>query len=745
MFSCACFGSRERRDPEREPLLPVYNDDTAMQARLHEKLHTYQMLRAMSKGYMPSNEQTIIHLRTLLAADVLNPDVPELSNSGRALVRTTKLLLRQVIELLDSKNSGDQVQDFIWCLVKSRLHVDTGDIAARAGRVSARSDAMTAYHSLQTIGSLLLNSSEFRLFLSDLGTIGREVFSDTALSLAEVSKQTAKKLEPSVEDQKSLEAANGHTDQAPPTKQDLTEEVKDVAHVITEGASSVAQGAKESVAEHLSGEEEQALATRLKNVILKLRKKPDYSESVNMVSLLMRHYLLAYSHAAEDAAQAIGDDFSVNKEADKAVRNFWLLLTSLGDRNEWREVEGAFNRLVEGCEADPNLDEFIKELSVAVENILSNPDWLDNVDSEVKELREKSNKIRNRSSISEDVKLLFAHLRLAMQSVADDEQVRNILRTSTRLANILSPAGKKSNGELIADAINVFLPMTINAIQYIPIPRLEVATPAVDLLLENLILEPGKTVNHSSFLPFRFNVSTQNDIEVRKARFRTTSSMTSLVTLKISGMSIAAEDLGYWVKLHSWCLRFMDQGLAGFYLDERGIDLTLDLEIGKDRMEKIVSLRNVNVKIHHLDYTLGKSPFSCLAWVFKPLLRPVIRKALEIKMATAIAEGLHTLNRELLFARERLRATRIANPGDLWTFVRAVAARLIPAPDPDFETRVGITPGGGVFRGRYAPGSLVKLWEQEGRDAEQLVYEYQRGGWRNKIFDVRTMTMETPP
>src|SRR5690625_3625786 len=92
-----------RRDGEREPLLPQYNDETAREARLHEKLHTYQMLRAMSQGYMPSNEQVVVQLRSLLSADILNPDTQELSSSGRALTSSTKLWLTQFIKVLQHK------------------------------------------------------------------------------------------------------------------------------------------------------------------------------------------------------------------------------------------------------------------------------------------------------------------------------------------------------------------------------------------------------------------------------------------------------------------------------------------------------------------------------------------------------------------------------------------------------------------------------------------------------------------
>ncbi|KAG7147671.1 hypothetical protein HYQ46_003463 [Verticillium longisporum] len=207
--------------------------------------------------------------------------------------------------------------------------------------------------------------------------------------------------------------------------------------------------------------------------------------------------------------------------------------------------------------------------------------------------------------------------------------------------------------------------------------------------------------------------------------------------ITISGLSIAAEQLGYWLRLHSGILRLADAGIAGFRLDERGIDVAIDVEIGKERLEKVLALRAVRVRIHHLDYELSKSKFSFFAWVLKPFIRPIVRAALEVQIARSIAEAIHFANREFLFARERLRATRIAEPQDLWTFIKAVMSRLVPEEDPDLFTRVGVAqPGKGVFKGVYAPGSLVKLWNEEASLAQERVYEYDQGGWRNDIFDV---------
>lgn len=137
----SCFGGGRIRLPDEEaPLLSHYDDDTSLQRQLHQKLHTYQMLRALSKGYLPSNDQAITNLRTLLSSSILNPDNSALSDSGRALTFYSKKWIAQLIQLLEHKNSKDQIQDFMWYLSKARVSVDMEHIAERATKARAKAD-----------------------------------------------------------------------------------------------------------------------------------------------------------------------------------------------------------------------------------------------------------------------------------------------------------------------------------------------------------------------------------------------------------------------------------------------------------------------------------------------------------------------------------------------------------------------------------------------------------------------------
>ncbi|KAH8662209.1 hypothetical protein BX600DRAFT_382600 [Xylariales sp. PMI_506] len=739
------FGCGEdARDDERQPLLPRYEQDTHLQRELYRKLHSYQMLRALSKGYMPSTEQAIVNLRTILASDALSPDNPDLSDSGRRLVRLTKLWLQQFNTLLKNKNDKDQIQDFIWFLTKSRISVDVDDLQHRARKSKVKADAAAAYKSLQTVGSLLLANSDFRVFLGDLSVVGREIFRDSAFALSSAAEDAGKRLEPTDNQHQQLTSTNteNHANGKPPSGDELSADLQEIGEIVAQEGSDVAKSTLESAKDKLTGDEGDALLKRLQRVVLNLRKRRDYSDSVSMLSLLIKRYALVYSRAAAEIVDVAGDDIHENREMDRALKNFWGLVTSFGDKNEWEKCEEVFEKVMAHKDKDPEFENFMQEVADSLQNLLTDPDFFNSAEEKLKDLREKSKKIGTESNMRKDVDELLEQLTVTVQSVLKDDDIHNLITTTRRIFKVLSPTHSATNSELVQDALNVFIPLLVNAIQFLPIPRLEISTPAIDLLLENLIIEPGVTVNQTSFLPYRLKIETYNDIEIRKARFRTATSSKNLVLIKIDGLSARADEIGFWLRAHSGLFRLADEGIASFALDERGIDIHLEVEICRERLEQILTLRRVRVKVHKLNYKMRKSKFSWLGWLFKPLLRPIIKTTIEIQLASAISDFLHGANREVVFARERLRATRIANPHDLWTFIKAVAARLVPEEDPDLYTRMGVTqPRKGVFKGVYAPGSIVKIWNEEALRAGDKIEQFEAGGWRNEVFDTHTQAM----
>ena len=575
-----------------------------------------------------------------------------------------------------------------------------------------------------------------------MGTIGRQVFADTAYSLSGVAKEAGKQLEPSEQETKTIKEP-GSEEGPPPTADDLGNEAADVSKVVGNGLVKTGQDAVASLKENVTGEQKETLLYRLKAAVMKLRKRNDYSDSVSTIGLLIKRYALAYSRAVDETISTAQDDVNTNPEFDRAVKNGWSLLSSFGDREQWKLLEEKINKVMEHSQKDPEFENLMMDVGNSVQKLLTDPDFMESLDKEIQELREKAKEVDTDSTLRKDINEALEQAQKTFNSVLADEDVSNLITTSSKIFDILSPLHANTNKDLIQDFLQVFIPLMIQAIQYIPIPRVEISVPEIDLLLENLIIEPGRTVNQSSFLPYKLRIETYNDLEIRKAHtLKTTTSTTNLVTVAINGLSVRADEVGFWLRAHSGIFRLADEGIASFQLDERGIDIALDIEIGKEKLEKILTLKAVRVHIHKIQYQLRKSKFSWLAWLIKPIVKPIVRRVMQRQMAAAIADGIHAANCELLFFRERLRATRISDPQDVRTFIKAVMTRLTPAEDPDVYTAVGVTPSKGVFNGVYAPGSVVKLYEEEARQATERIDDATvGGGWRNEIFDVQTRMM----
>lgn len=760
----ACCGRHSYDDDETAPLLPEYDDETVLQRALHQKLHTYQMLRALAQGYLPTTEQATVNLRTLLASDVLNPSdevAVELSPSGKLLVRLARQWLTQFIELLRNKNTGDVLQDLVWFLSKARVELDTDDLLNAASRLRPKADAsagtpcllsvllthwVLAYESAKVISSLLFGNRDFRLFLADLNVVAREVFSDTAATVSQVADKVAQQAAPTEAEVEGIKHP-GQEAVEPVTPETVQTEVTQVADVIRDGIAKTAEDAGHSISEHLSGVEKETLIFRLKAAVSKLRQRPDYDHSVSTIGILVQRYAQMYSRSLEQTLETVSDDVQPNPELDRALEKLWVFLGSFGDRRAWDGLQIAFNKVVVHVRKDPDFEVAMRDVGVALQKLFTDPDFFDSVEAQVDGLRSRFKSAGNDSSFRGDLDNLVAQAKIVYESVVADADIANLRATSMKLLALVSPAGENVNADILHDGLHIFLPMLVNAVQYIPIPRLELSVPELDLLLENLILEPGVTINRSSFLPFRLRIETHNEVSITKARFRTHSKVGTLVRISAEGLSIRADEIGFWLRAHSGLFRLADEGIASFALDERGIDVQLEVEVGQERLEKILTLRSARVKIHRFDYTLRKSKLACLAWVAKPLLRPLLRRVLERTIASAIEGALHAGNRELVYARERLRATRVADPDDVWTFLRAVGARLAPEADPDVYTGVGVVgaahgDGPSVFRGVFAPGSVVKTWEEEASRAPEIVDDGAQGRWRNDIFNVPVTTMD---
>ncbi|KAM5439887.1 hypothetical protein MferCBS31731_004298 [Microsporum ferrugineum] len=739
----SCCKSRKDTSGEREPLLPVSEAETELQRRAKEKFRQYEMLRALSAGYMPSTEQAAALLRLVLVSDLLNPDNPMLSPSGGKIAKDCRAWIRVFIALLREKNNRDQLQEIIHQCVNSNTSINTAQIGSAASTSKARADTVAAYESVRTVGSLLMTNADFRRLIGDISTIGRSIFSDTTASLSDAINKVADEVEPSESQKKSVETLNGNGGKAP-TTDELAQNGEQVMEVAKEGLRDTGRAAKKSAQANVSAEVQDSLLLRMKKTVEDLRLRADYDKSVSTLSGLAQRYAGIYMRTIGSTVEGASNALYVDPELQDAMKNLWSFVNTFGSQKEWQALEDKFQQLMQTSGKSTEINDTLEHIGQSVYRLFTDPSFWDTSEDTVQTLKEKVKEAGD-DLPQQEIKDFIYQLKKTLVSVMQDASVVKLITASKKIALDICEAYRNEGIRLMADALNIFLPLLIRAIQHIPIPRLEVSVPRMDLLLENVVIEPGHTIHNSSFLPYRVLVTTISNMELRKTHSKeAVSGMKNVVKVTLNGLCFSANDFGYWIRAHRPLLpSIFDEGIASFSLDQRGIDVSCEFEVGKERLEQILALRSVRVHIHKLDYSISKSRWACILWALKPFLKHMIRRSLEKVIAEKIVSFARAANRELLFMRERLRAARIADPGDFLTFVRAVLTRLSGRADPDVFTRFGFdAQRGGIFDGVYAPGSLAKAWHDEEQRADDLIERgsqasvNQRPTWRNSIFDV---------
>lgn len=312
---------------------------------------------------------------------------------------------------------------------------------------------------------------------------------------------------------------------------------------------------------------------RLKQAVIKLQEHPDYSDSVSTLSQLLQRYAKSYANAAESTASAVQEDLDINADLKQAMQHFWILVQSLGDPKEWRILEQKFHDVLKHAHQDSDFEELMSEIGNFLHEMLTNPDFFDSASDKVSDVKEKSRQLGSESGLRQDLDAFLAQAKRALQTVREDVVVGKLVAATWKVYEDVSSAYNNPKSHALENLAHVLLPLVLRSVQHVPIPRLEIASPDIDLLLENLILEPGHAVNCSSFLPYRIHITSRSDFDLLKQHSkRATTDLRTTFTATVLGLNISASQFSYFLRAHSGpFLRFQDEGIASFYLDRRGI------------------------------------------------------------------------------------------------------------------------------------------------------------------------------
>ncbi|KAI2727462.1 hypothetical protein CBS147354_3664 [Penicillium roqueforti] len=723
---------------------------------INQKLQFFGIYHAFKNSKLPSNKQCDIALNSVLNSKALKSPPKELSRDGKVLVADLRNVIDAAKNMLLVKNEGNLLQDFVW--QAQRMSTGNAD-ANRPGlpidKEAGQQDASKAIDGLKTLGTLIITNGEFRKLLSDAMTLGKDIAADA-------SQKAANQVRPSQDELSQIDQPaedNVWHEKPNVSKDDLKSKFKKNKADKGSAASASAGVAEEEtgvspqskkrelsdrtkayLSEKVPKERREQTIWRLKKMIIEIQGHEDYQQAVETLLNMAEQYA---GHTRDLSKEGSSSARDVLKSDDvQAVQyNLRTLIERFANHTSLDGFFESLNAIYREAEKDPELRNWFKNVSNLIRKSLReqgfimeeecNRQWNDLYDKGRYLLRERYRGYSDR--IVDEVKFLGDQFEQDVQNQALAESFQKLFKD----------LGHDSSGrptfkpDLLRDLRDVIIPQFFENVRYVPIPRIEVADPMVDVVIENLCLEGD------NLMPNVMEFGSDNYF--RWGRKKISNKSDNKIMISMSGIQMDLRDVGYYIKKKEGFPTITDRGIMDIFLGGDGLSVKLAASTAQPSdKEHFFKLDRVDVTIRNMDIKLKKSSHKLLFYTFKPMLfrvvRPALQKVVEAQIREAFKKGdlfakdVHT---EATRAQEAAREDPENAPSIFSRYADAIRARMQAkaqqaksAAQRDTQVQTVMTLHDSLFPGIELPGAVST------KATEYADLAAKGARWESPIFSI---------
>lgn len=431
------------------------------------------------------------------------------------------------------------------------------------------------------------------------------------------------------------------------------------------------------------------------------------------------------------------------------LTNMKTLLERFANGTSFDDLIESINQIYKDADRDPELKNWFKRLDTYIRKILQQQGYI---------LEDASNEEWNRI-YDQGHDLLRGRYRGHTDRIADefkyigeqfdaDPQNKAFADSVNKLFNDL---GTDENGKtafkphLLKDITDVILPGFFESVQYIPIPRIEVSDPMVDVVVENLVIEGDNLA--PNVLEFG------SDNYWRWGRKQISNKNKNKVMLSVSGVQMDLRDVSYYIKKKQGFPSITDKGVMDVFMGGTGFSFKVEMETADRARENnaqthFFKITKVDTDIQNLQIKLKKSNHKLLFNMFKPLLlkvmRPAIQKVLEKQIKDSVNQ-LDSLLYEIKVEADKAEAEAKRNPDPqnlqnmYQRYVSAAQRRVMQGKEKkkqlqertkDTQVNMAVTQHDSIFKNISLPGGI----SSKATEYKDLAAKGDK--WESPIFSI---------
>lgn len=386
-------------------------------------------------------------------------------------------------------------------------------------------------------------------------------------------------------------------------------------------------------------------------------------------------------HTKDVTAQSGGAvrDVRSNDSVQIVERNLRTLIERFANNTSLSDFFESLNNIYRDADRDPELREWFSNVNAYIRKCLREQGFImqDEATRQWNELYDRGRYLLRERYRTHTDRIVDETKFMADQF--DKDPMNKAFADS--IQKLFLDLGRDAGGKvvfkkhLVKDIRDVILPGIIENVRYIPIPRIEVSDPTVDVVVENLTIESDNLMPNV--------VEFGSDNYFRWGRKKISNKRDNKIMIAASGIQADLRDVSYYIKKKQGFPTITDIGVMDIFLGGEGFGFKIAASIvNREDKQHFVKLDKVSVNIKNMDIKLKKSKHKLLFATFKPILfrvvRPALEKVIEAQIRQAFTDAdayTYEIHREAVRAQEAAREDPENAPSIFSRYADAMRAR----------------------------------------------------------------------
>ncbi|TFK83404.1 hypothetical protein K466DRAFT_665853 [Polyporus arcularius HHB13444] len=389
---------------------------------------------------------------------------------------------------------------------------------------------------------------------------------------------------------------------------------------------------------------------RGKKVIVECQKHKDYQESIQWLLNFLEEYA-SHGKTVADHGKDSKNQLQSDGALQQATHELRTLLERFANGKSLGMIGDAMQALYVDAQQDEDLRNWFRSVDAYTRKVLLEPGFVlePQCNNEANELRENG-----RRFYDDKYKGHFDNLINSagdwFRGLGEDPLNKRFGEDWARLTRDLlfdSEGSLKFKPDLWMDIRKVILPSIIDQVGYVPIPRIEYTDDQLDLVIENLALS-GRNL-----FPNVVSMEAHNFIKFSPYNAIKDENHHEFV-LTFGQIQADIRDVAFYFKKKAGFPKLSDSGLADVLLGGEGLTITAHVVSADKDKSSVFKVKNVNVKVGTLKFSIRDSKHDLLYKTLRPLATGLVKKQLQKAIADAVTTGLEYVDGQLAAVRDRM-------------------------------------------------------------------------------------------